>query len=54
MAELLHLIGYRNIVGLDASDAWSLEEQSDLFRTYPFSSEYASLRHWINVHRKAE
>ena len=38
---------------LERSGAWSLAEQSDPFRTYPFSCEYASLRHWINVYRKA-
>lgn len=38
---------------LERSGAWSLEEQSEPFRAYPFSSRYASLRHWINVYRKA-
>ncbi len=37
------------IADLERSGAWSLEEQSDPFRTSPFSSQYASLRHWINV-----
>ncbi len=41
------------ITELERSGAWSLEDQSDPFRTYPFSSQYESLRHWINVYRKA-
>ena len=31
---------------------WEQVDQSDLFRTYPFSEEYADLRHWIMVYRK--
>ena len=42
------LLGVK-IAELERSGAWSLVERSDLFRTYPFSSEYASLRHWINA-----
>ncbi len=38
-----------NIADLERSGAWSFEQQSEPFRTYPFSSQYASLRHWINV-----
>lgn len=38
---------------LERSGAWTLEEQTEPFRTYPFSSEYESLRHWICVYRKA-
>ncbi len=33
---------------------WSLVEQTEPFRTYPFLDEYADLRHWICVYRKAE
>jgi 2-polyprenyl-3-methyl-5-hydroxy-6-metoxy-1,4-benzoquinol methylase len=38
---------------LERAGTWSLEEQSEAFRTYPFSPQYASLRHWICVYRKA-
>ena len=38
---------------LDTSGAWQLVERTDEFRTYPFSEEYADLRHWICVYRKA-
>jgi len=41
------------IAALERSGAWSLEEQTEPFRTYPFSSRYADLRHWICVYRKA-
>ena len=41
------------IAALEAAGAWSLEEQSPPFRTYPFSDDYAELRHWICVYRKA-
>ena len=43
----------QKISHLERSGAWSLEEQTELFRTYPFSSRYSSLRHWISVYRKA-
>jgi SAM-dependent methyltransferase len=43
----------RKMDDLERSGAWSLEERTDLFRTYPFSDRYADLRHWINVYRKA-
>lgn len=33
--------------------AWTFEEQTEPFRTYPFSEQYADLRHWISVYRKA-
>ncbi|MGI9464387.1 MAG: class I SAM-dependent DNA methyltransferase [Aestuariivirgaceae bacterium] len=37
----------------ERSGAWSLEELTEPFRTYPFSSQYQDLRHWICVYRKA-
>ena len=43
----------RKIADLDRSGAWSLEERTEPFRSYPFSSRYAGLRHWISVYRKA-
>ncbi|MEJ2177629.1 MAG: methyltransferase domain-containing protein [Gammaproteobacteria bacterium] len=83
MAQLLAAIGYKNIVGIDASQgmldvaktkgcyrevhqmwfsdkiktlekngAWILKDQSDRFRTYPFSEQYEDLRHWIYVYSK--
>lgn len=42
----------QKIADLERSGAWSLEEHSEPFRTYPFSSQYESLRHWISVYRK--
>ena len=41
------------MTALEQANAWSLIDQSDQFRTYPFSSQYADLRHWICVYRKA-
>ena len=38
---------------LERTGAWTLADQSEPFRTYPFSPDYADLRHWINVYRKA-
>ena len=43
----------QKIAELDRSGAWSLEERTEPFRTYPFSARYADLRHWISVYRKA-
>jgi len=43
----------QKIGDLERSGAWSLEEQTEPFRTYPFSPRYESLRHWISVFRKA-
>jgi len=43
----------RKIADLDRSGAWSLEERTEPFRTYPFLDQYADLRHWISVYRKA-
>ena len=41
------------IEALTAAGAWQLEEQSPLFPTYPFSEDYAALRHWVCAYRKA-
>jgi 2-polyprenyl-3-methyl-5-hydroxy-6-metoxy-1,4-benzoquinol methylase len=41
------------IAELDRAGAWTLEERTEPFRTYPFSPDYADLHHWINVYRKA-
>lgn len=41
------------IADLEQASAWSLEERSEPFRTYPFSARYEDLRHWISVYRKA-
>ncbi len=38
---------------LEDAGAWTFEEQTEPFRTYPFSDDYADLRHWISVYRKA-
>ena len=37
---------------LEDRGAWTREEYSPEFRTYPFSEQYADLRHWICVYRK--
>ena len=37
---------------LETAGAWRLQEQTEPFRTYPFSEQYADLRHWISVYRK--
>jgi 2-polyprenyl-3-methyl-5-hydroxy-6-metoxy-1,4-benzoquinol methylase len=37
---------------LENSGAWILKDQSDQFRTYPFSEQYKDLRHWIFVYYK--
>ena len=41
------------IQDLDRAGRWTLEEQTEPFRTYPFSEQFADLRHWISVYRKA-
>lgn len=40
------------ISALESDGAWKLVEQTEPFRTFPFSDEYADLRHWICVYRK--
>lgn len=42
------------IEALEKSGQWRLADQSDQFRTYPFSDQYADLRHWIYVFRKSD
>ncbi|MGI9318340.1 MAG: class I SAM-dependent DNA methyltransferase [bacterium] len=37
---------------LEQSGLWSFKDQSQQFRTYPFSEQYADLRHWIYVFNK--
>jgi predicted TPR repeat methyltransferase len=41
------------IAALEDAGAWHLVEQTEPFRTYPFSDQYADLRHWISVYRKS-
>ncbi len=41
------------MAALEEGGTWNLEEQTEPFRTYPFSSQYKDLRHWICVYRKA-
>ena len=41
------------IDALEAAGAWHSIDQSELFRTYPFSDQAASLRHWVLCYRKA-
>lgn len=43
----------KKMSALERTGAWSQLEQTAPFRTYPFSSEYEDLRHWICVYRKA-
>lgn len=42
----------KKISDLEGAGAWELIEQSEPFRTYPFSKRYEDLRHWICVYRK--
>ncbi len=39
---------------LDAAKAWRLVERTEPFRTFPFSAEYADLRHWVCAYRKRD
>jgi 2-polyprenyl-3-methyl-5-hydroxy-6-metoxy-1,4-benzoquinol methylase len=41
------------MTALEKAGAWQFVERTEPFRTYPFSEEYADLRHWISVYRKA-
>ena len=46
--------GFRQkITELDAANRWCKLDQSQLFRTYPFSDSEAQLRHWVLVYRKS-
>ena len=38
--------------GLEKTRQWKKLEQSQLFRTYPFSEKEADLRHWVFVYQK--
>ena len=42
----------QKIAELDDSGQWRKLDQSQLFRTYPFSDREAHLRHWIMAYRK--
>ena len=42
------------IRALESSGAWVFVEKTAPFRTFPFSDEYADLRHWICVYRKRD
>jgi len=45
--------GFRQkIEHLEAAGQWQKLEQSQLFRSYPFSDREAHLRHWVMVFRK--
>lgn len=44
----------RKIRELEANGAWRLVEKTEPFRTFPFSDEYADLRHWVCVYRKRD
>lgn len=41
------------IAELERAGAWTLVERTEPFKAYPFSEQYADLRHWICVYRKA-
>ena len=47
--------GFRQkIEELDAAGHWHKLDQSELFRSYPFSEKEAHLRHWVLVYRKTD
>ena len=39
---------------LDAAGHWHKLDQSELFRSYPFSGKEAHLRHWVLAYRKTD
>ena len=41
------------MAALERGGAWTLVERTAPFRTYPFSPDYADLRHWICVYRRS-
>jgi SAM-dependent methyltransferase len=43
----------QKIAELDAAGRWRKLEQSNLFRTYPFSAKEAHLRHWVLAYQKS-
>ena len=46
--------GFRQkIESREADGSWQKLDQSQLFRTYPFSEKEAHLRHWVLAYRKA-
>lgn len=46
-------LGFKQkITGLEAAGSWSRLDQSNLFRSYPFSEKEAHLRHWVLAFRK--
>lgn len=46
--------GFRDkIEKLEAANAWQKLDQSQLFRTYPFSDQEKHLRHWVLAYRKS-
>ncbi|MBT3559043.1 MAG: hypothetical protein HOC63_05115 [Rhodospirillales bacterium] len=52
MSQLMHDVGDK-FTELENAGAWTLEEKTEPFRTYPFSKQYADLRHWVCVYRKS-
>jgi len=45
--------GFRDkIEALESAGAWQKMDQSQLFRTYPFSEQEGHLRHWVLAFRK--
>jgi SAM-dependent methyltransferase len=42
----------QKIAELDAAGRWRKLDQSELFRTYPFSDKEAHLRHWVLAYQK--
>ena len=44
----------QKIAELDDSGQWRKQDQSQLFRTYPFSAREAHLRHWVMAYRKCD
>ena len=40
------------IESLETAGAWQKLDQSQLFRTYPFSEQEKHLRHWVLAYRK--
>lgn len=44
----------QKIAELDAAGSWRKLDQSNLFRTYPFSEKEAHLRHWVLAFQKTD
>jgi hypothetical protein len=48
-------LGFKQkITALEESGKWEKLDQSLLFRTYPFSTKEAHLRHWVLAYRKCD